>query len=83
VSGEVYIRYWEKISSLKGLSSTETGFPGRWLSHHPWRCLKNGWMCYFGVWLSRHGGVGLTGGLDDLRGLFQPMTLRFYDFMIL
>jgi len=24
---------------------------------------------------SRHGGVGLTVGLDDLRGLFQPMIL--------
>ena len=26
----------------------------------------------FGTWFSRHGGVGLTVGLDDLRGLFQP-----------
>ena len=24
------------------------------------------------IYLSRHGGVGLTVGLDDLRGLFQP-----------
>ena len=24
------------------------------------------------TWFSRHGGVGLTVGLDDLRGLFQP-----------
>jgi len=24
------------------------------------------------IWFSRHAGVGLTGGLDDLRGLFQP-----------
>ena len=23
-------------------------------------------------WFSRHGGAGLTVGLDDLRGLFQP-----------
>ena len=27
------------------------------------------------VWFSRHGGAGLTVGLDDLRGLFQPMIL--------
>jgi len=24
------------------------------------------------TWFSRHGSVGLTVGLDDLRGLFQP-----------
>jgi len=29
------------ISSLRGLSSTGTGFPGKWLSHHLWRCLKD------------------------------------------
>jgi len=29
------------------------------------------------TWFSRHGGVGLTVGLDDLRGLFQPWW--FYD----
>jgi len=28
--------------------------------------------CTFGSWFSRHGGVGLMVGLDDLRGLFQP-----------
>ena len=28
------------ISSLKGLSSAGTGFPGKWWSHHPWRYLK-------------------------------------------
>jgi len=26
-------------------------------------------------WFSRHGGVGVTVGLDDLSGLFQPMIL--------
>jgi len=26
-----------------------------------------------GTWFSRNGGVGLTVGLDDLRGLLQPM----------
>jgi len=36
------------------------------------RCSKNVWMCYFGTRFSRHGGVGLTVGLDVLRGLFQP-----------
>jgi len=29
-----------KISSLKGLSSSGIGWPGKWLSHHPWRYLK-------------------------------------------
>ncbi|KAK4825890.1 hypothetical protein QYF61_003246 [Mycteria americana] len=30
-----------KMSSLKGLSSIGTGCPGKWLSHHPWRYLKD------------------------------------------
>jgi len=29
----------------------------------------------FGMWFSRQGGFGVTVGLDDLRGLFQPMNL--------
>ena len=30
-----------KISSLKEWSGIGTGCPGRWVSPHPWRCLKN------------------------------------------
>jgi len=30
-----------KISSLKGLSRIGTGFPGKWLRHHPWRYLRD------------------------------------------
>jgi len=30
---------------------------------------------HFGTWFSRHGGVGVMAGLDDLRGLFQPRIL--------
>jgi len=33
-------------------------------------------MSHFRIWFSRHGGVGWMVGLDDLRGLFQPMILR-------
>ena len=40
-------------------------------------------MWHFGIWFSWHGGVGQMVGLDDLRGLFQPMILWFYDSMIL
>ena len=35
------------------------------------------------VVFSRHGGVRLTIGLDDLRGLFKPMILQFHELMIL
>ncbi|KAK4817088.1 hypothetical protein QYF61_027919 [Mycteria americana] len=45
-----------KISSLKGLSSIGTGFPGKWLSHHPWRYLKDVSMWCLGTWFS--GGLG-------------------------
>jgi len=57
---------------LKEWSGFGTGCPGRWWSHHPWRCSKNVYMWHFGTWFSRHGGDGLTVGVDDLRGLFQP-----------
>jgi len=30
-----------KNSSPKGLSTTGKGCPRKWLSHHPWRYLKN------------------------------------------
>ena len=33
----------------KGLLSTGIGSPGRWLSHHPWTCLKTVWMWCSGV----------------------------------
>jgi len=29
-------------------------------------------MWHFRTWFSRHGGGGLTVGLNDLRGFFQP-----------
>jgi len=35
-------------------------------------------MWHFRIWFSRNGGVGCMVGLDDLRGLFQPMILWFY-----
>ena len=34
----------EKTSLQKGLLSTGIGSPGRWLSHHPWICLKTIWI---------------------------------------
>jgi len=59
-------------SRLKSLCLT-TGFsPGQWWSPHPWRGSKTVWMWHLGTWFSRHGGVGLAVGLDDLRGVFQP-----------
>jgi len=30
------------------------------------------------IWFIRHGGFGWMVGLDDLRGLFQPMILCHY-----
>ena len=33
-----------KTSLQKGLLSTGIGSPGRWLSHHPWMCLRAIWM---------------------------------------
>ena len=61
------------ISSLEGLSSTGTGCPERWWSHHPWRYLKDVYTWCLGTWFS--GGLGsvrFTVVLNDLKGLFQP-----------
>ena len=66
-----------KISLLKEWSDIGTGCPGQWGSPHPWRGSKNMWMWHFRTWFSRQGGVGVTVGLDDLRGLFQ--LSRFCD----
>ncbi|KAK4829691.1 hypothetical protein QYF61_006066, partial [Mycteria americana] len=67
-----------KFFSLKGLSSIGTGCPGKWLSRHPWRYLKDVWMRCLGTWYSGSlGSVRFTVGLDDLKGLFQP--IRFCD----
>ena len=39
-------------SLQKGFLSTGIGSPGRWLSHHPWKCLKTIWMWCSGTWFS-------------------------------
>ena len=36
-------------------------------------------MWHFRTWFSRHGGVGLTVGLDDLKSLIHSMILSFYE----
>jgi len=41
-----------KTSLQKMLLSTGIGSPGRWLSHHPWTCLKTIWMWCSGTWFS-------------------------------
>jgi len=61
-----------KISSLKEWSGVGPGCPGQWGSPHPWRGSENVWMWHLGTWFSRCGGVGVTVGPDDLRGLSQP-----------
>ena len=53
--------------------SIGTGYPGKWLRHHPWRCFKDLLTWRLGTWFS--GGLGsvcFMVGLDDLKGLFQP-----------
>ena len=42
-----------KTSLQKGLLSTGIGSPGRWLSHHPWMCLKTVWMWFSGTRFGR------------------------------
>ncbi|KAK4832384.1 hypothetical protein QYF61_022239 [Mycteria americana] len=70
-----------KIYLLKGWSSIGTGCPERWWSHHPWRSSKNVKMWHFRTRYSRHGGVGLTVGLDDLRE-FMTNVHNFKHFFV-
>jgi len=42
---------------------TGTGCPGRWWSHHPWRCSRNIEVWYWGMWWR-----WVEVGLDDLGG---------------
>ena len=44
-----------KISLLKEWSGIGTGCPGKWWSHHPWRCSK---MCRYGT--LGHGLAGMV-----------------------
>ena len=46
--------------------------PGQWGSPQPWGGSKPIWMWPLGTGFSRHGGVGVTVGLGDLRGPSQP-----------
>ena len=61
-----------KISVLEERSGVGPGCPGQWGSPRPWRGSKTVWMWHLGTGFSRRGGVGVTVGLDDLRGCFQP-----------
>ena len=64
-----------KMSLLEEWSGLGPGCPGQGGSPHPWRLSKTVWMWHLGTRFSRHGGVGLTVGPDDLRGLFWLLIL--------
>jgi len=68
-----------KMFLLKEWSGIGIDCWGTWLSPHPWRGSIKVSMWHFRTWFSRHDGVGLAVGLDDLQGLFQSMILWFYD----
>ena len=69
------------ISVLGERSGVGPGCPGQGGSPHPWGGSNTVGMWPCGTWLSRRGGVGVTAGLGDLRGLLQPS--RFCDAAVL
>ena len=77
-----------KTSLLRGLLSTGIGSPGRWLSHHPWMCLKTIWMWCSGTRFSRGllvRGVWFGHGWTwwSLRSFPTWANLWFYDYTTL
>ncbi|KAK4824164.1 hypothetical protein QYF61_011291, partial [Mycteria americana] len=62
---ERVIKHWKRL-------------PREVVGRHPWRYLKDVWMWCLGTWYS--GGLGsvrFTVGLDDLKGLFQPIRFCY------
>jgi len=51
--------------------------PGKWWNHHLWGFLRKGHVWHLGMWLSGHGGDGLTVGPGGFSDLPQPLWL--YD----
>ena len=51
--------------------------PGKWGNHHLWGFLRKGHVWHLGMWLSGHGGDGLTVGPGGFSDLPQPLWL--YD----
>jgi len=40
-------------------------------------------MWHFGIWFSRHGGVGWMVGLDDLRDFFPTYDSKKYESIVI
>ena len=53
-----------RISSQEEQRDSGTGCPGRWWSHHRWRCSRTLWMWHWGTWQ--------LDKTDCLRGHPQP-----------
>ena len=61
-------------SNLIEWGGTGIGCPGkRWSHWSSWRFQRTMWIWHMGTWFSRYGGDGLMVGLDNLRGLLQPL----------
>ena len=63
------------ISSQKEQWGSGTGCPGRWWSHHPWRCSRNTEMWHWETWA-----VGVGWCLDLV---ILEISSNLYDSMIL
>jgi len=68
---------FKKNSSQKEWSGTGTGCPGRWWSHHPWRCLRTVEMWHWGTWL-----VGIMGLQFDwmILMIFPTPVILWFSF---
>lgn len=47
----------ERFFSVLGQSGTGIGCPGRWHSHHPWRCSRGIWIWPWVMWLRGYRGT--------------------------
>jgi len=70
-------------TTLKGWSGTGMGCPGKWWSHRPWRCSRNGWMLCWGTWLSENHWWWVNGWTGWSCGSFPTLVILWFYSMIL
>ena len=57
---------------------TGMGCPGRWWSHQPWRCSRNVWALYWGIWFSENYWWWVDGWTGWSCGSFPTLVILWF-----